>query len=130
MDTPSIISSLPFRVLIEFDEEYSEWVARCIDTDAIATGPTQEDAEAGIKTVLENDIRIAVEEKSIKNLVRARAPSEVIERWYQAVDQEPASVRRDILHVPDVTTEAPIPKRPVQPEVQLFSRRKDGTTTQ
>lgn len=82
MDIQSIIGSLPFRILIEFDKEYSEWVARCIDTDAVATGSTQEDAEAGIKSVLENDIRIAVEEGSIKNLLRSRAPYDVVERWY------------------------------------------------
>lgn len=131
MDTPSMIGSLPFRVLVEFDEDYSEWVARCIDTDAVATGPTEGDAEAGIKAVLENDIRIAIREGSIKNLVRARASYDVIERWYQAVDSDPLSVRKTILHIPDAPAEAPqpIPRRPVQPEIQLFSRRKDGTVT-
>jgi len=132
MDVPSIIGLLPFRVLVEFDDECSEWVARCIDTDAVATGPTEDDAEAGIKAVLENDIRIAVEEGSIKNLVRIRAPFDVIERWYQAVDLDPSSVRKDILRVPDAPMESPtplIPKRPPQPEIQLFSRRRDGTVS-
>jgi len=92
MDVPSIIGSLPFRVLVEFDDDYSEWVARCIDTDSVATGPTDADAEAGIKAILENEIRIAVQERSIRNLVRARASFDVIERWYQAIELDPASV--------------------------------------
>lgn len=131
MDVPSIIGSLPFRVLVEFDDNYSEWVARCIDTDAVATGATEDAAEAGIKAVLENDIRLAVEQGSIKSLVHARAPFDVIERWYQAVNLDPLSVRKDILHLPDAPQgpTMPPPKRPPQPEIQLFSRRKDGTAT-
>lgn len=94
MNVPSVICSLPFRVLIEFDEDQSEWVARCIDTDAIATGPTQDDAEAGIKAVVENDIRIAIREGTIRNLVHVRAPFDVIARWYQAVELDPHAVLR------------------------------------
>lgn len=129
MDIQSMIGSLQFRVLIEFDEEHAEWVARCIDTDAVATGLTQDDAEMGIKAVLENDIRIAVREGSIKNLVHRRASYDVVERWYHAVGLDLLNLRKEALHIPydTVGTTQPPVKKPPQPEIQVFTRLKDGT---
>lgn len=124
-DVTSVIGCLDFRVLIEPDDDYGVWVARCIDTNAVATGATPEEAEELIKQVLENDIRIAVREGSIKNLVRARSPFDVIERWHLVQKDSPGSVRKVTLDVPgDV---APTPRRSVQSELKIISRRKDGT---
>jgi predicted RNase H-like HicB family nuclease len=124
-DLTSVIGSLDFRVLIEFDEDYNVWAARCIDTNAVATGATPEEAEFLIKQILENDIRIAVEEGSIKNLVRVRSPFEYVERWHRMKTDNPDNVRPVILDIPDTPEIRKKPAgRSVPPELKIVSRRK------
>lgn len=96
---PSVISMMPFRVLVEFDTAYQEWTATCLDTGAVATGETAEEAEAQIQSLLANDIRMAIEDKSIKSLDRRKAPTEVFARWYQlqADNGEVRQVPLDVL---------------------------------
>ena len=83
INVPSVISMMPFRVLVEFESDHQEWVATCLDTGAVATGDTAEEAEAQIQEVLATDIRMAIQEESIKSLDRRRAPTEIFARWYQ-----------------------------------------------
>lgn len=125
-DLTSLIGSLDFRVLVEFDHDYKVWMARCIDTDAVATAATQEEAEDLIRQVLENDIRIAVQEGSIKSLFHVRSPYEFVERWHSMKLDDPESVRRVTLDVP-AAAEIPMkkPAGSVQPELRIVSRRKE-----
>src|SRR5579862_7743422 len=117
IDVLAVIKTLPFRVLVEFDEDYSEWIARCIDTDAVATGINQEAAEEGIKMVLGNDISVAVREGSIKNLVQTRSSWDIVERWYQAVQSDPNNVRTDVINIPNTPSEIPATPKPPQFEL-------------
>lgn len=73
-DVPSIIEQLELRVLVEFDEDYGVYVGRCIDTGAVATGATIDEAQSSLKEVLQNDLRIAIEQGSLKSLFHAPSP--------------------------------------------------------
>jgi hypothetical protein len=73
-DVPSVIEQLELRVLIEFDEDYGVYVGRCIDTGAVATGSTIQEAQSLLQEVLKNDFRIAIEAGSLKSLFHSPAP--------------------------------------------------------
>lgn len=124
LDLPTMIGSMEWRVLVEYDEDYTLWVARCLDTNAVATGETQEEAESLIKEVIENDIRIAVREGSIRNLMHARASYDVYERWFQTKSESPESFRQVALEVPEPES---TPKRSVQPELKFITSRRDSS---
>jgi hypothetical protein len=76
--------ALDLKVLIEYDACYETYFARCLETGALATGVTPEDASRQIKSTLELDIRCADEQGGLASLFHVRAEPEVWDRWYQA----------------------------------------------
>jgi predicted RNase H-like HicB family nuclease len=122
-DLPSIIEQLELRVFIEFDEDYGQYVARCIDTGAVAEGATIEEAELLITEVLKNDFRIAMEEESLKSLFHGESPFEAKVGWYESRTADPSSVKKIRL---EVSTEPQ--RRSVQSELRLIGRPRRRST--
>ena len=116
-DIPSLIEQIDLRVFIKFDEESRVYLACCIDTGAVATGDTVDEAESLIKRILENDLRHAVEDGSLKSLYHAQAPYDAIEGWYVAKTSSPDAlkhIRLDVIPGPS--------KRGAQSEVRFKIR--------
>src|SRR5579859_5576997 len=120
-DIPSVIEQLDLRVFVSFDEEYGAYVARCLDTGAVATGATIEEAESLIAAVLQNDFRIAIERGSLKSLLHAPAPFDVTVSWYEMKAADPNSVRR--VTVPVELAPGPA-KRSVQSELRIIGKSR------
>jgi predicted RNase H-like HicB family nuclease len=120
-DVPTIIEQLELRVLVERDEDYGVYLATCIDTGAVATGETIEEAESLIRAVLENDFRIAMERESLDSLFHAEAPWDAKVHWYEAKAADPGSVKKIRLEV------APgAERRSVQSELRIIGRSRKG----
>lgn len=100
-DIERVIENTDFRVFINFDEQYGTYVAHCIDTGAVATGETIEEAEELIKGILGNDFRIAIEQKSLESLFRGRgqAPWEATAGWHEVNAYSPDSLKRITIEV-------------------------------
>ncbi len=124
-DLPSIIEQLDLRVFVDFDEDHTLYVARCLDTGAVATGATIEEAESSIMAILQNDFRIAIQEGSLKSLFHAPAPFEVTVSWYEMKTADPTSVRRVPVEVPIQVSLGPV-KRSVQSEIRVIGRTREG----
>jgi hypothetical protein len=84
VDIAEQVKTLPWRLLAEYDEQNDAYVIWSIDTGAVASAATQEETQSLIKRILENDLRLSYEAKSIENLCRATAPTDVKIRWSQA----------------------------------------------
>ena len=122
-DLPTIIEQLDLRVFVRFDEDYGVYVARCIDTGAVATGHTIEETETLIQEILANDLRIAMEEGSLKSLFHAEAPWDSKVGWYETKAANPENVKTVRLEV------APGPqKRSVQSEFKLIGKTREGSS--
>jgi hypothetical protein len=122
-DIPAIIEQLDLRVYIEFDEDYQSYVARCVDTGAIATATTIEEAESLIKVILENDFRIAIEEGSLRSLLHVEPSFDAKVRWWVLKAAAPESIRRIPLEIPASTA-----RRGVQSELRIIGRTREGTS--
>jgi len=123
-DLPTIIEQLDLRVFVAYDNDYGVYVARCIDTGAVATGSTIEESETLIQAILANDLRIAMEEGSLKSLFHAEAPWDSKVGWYETKAANPESVRTVRLEV------SPGPqKRSVQSELRLIGKTREGSTS-
>jgi predicted RNase H-like HicB family nuclease len=127
-DIQLLIETLDFRVFIDFDEDYGVFVARCLETGAVATGKTIEEAESLITSVLQNDFRIATEQKSIKSLLHGRdqTPFEAIEGWYQVRAASPETMKQVTLDISSGPQ-----KRGVQsehgPKLKVFSKPRESS---
>jgi hypothetical protein len=121
-DIPTIIEQLDLRVYIEFDDDYQSYIARCVDTGAIATAATIEEAESLIKGILENDFRIAIEQGSLKSLLHVEPSFDDKIRWYELKAASPNSMRRVPLEIPSGTV-----KRGVQSELRIIGRTREGS---
>ena len=91
--TTTPVSSLDLKVLTEWDQDYGVYVARCLETGATATGPTDEAANKQIKSTLELDIQLAEKQGGLEALFFTRAEPEVWSRWYQARAASPQDVQ-------------------------------------
>jgi hypothetical protein len=109
--------TLDLKVLIEYDVVYQTYVARCLETGAVATGSTPEDASSQIKLTLELDIRLADEQGGLEALFFTRSAPDVWDRWYQA--KSAAKPEVVTLNIPD----HPIAKRGVS-SVTIATARK------
>jgi len=117
VDIPSVIEQMDLRVFIRFDEDYRVYSACCIDTGAVATGETIEEAESLIKSILENDLRHAIREGSLKSLFHSQAPYDAIAGWWEAKAVDPEALKRIALDV------SPSPqKRGAQSEFRFKAR--------
>lgn len=123
-DVPSIIEQIEFRVLIEFEEEYQAYVARCIETGAVASGDTIEEAENSIKAVLENDFRIAITQGSLESLFHSPAAWDINVRWYEMKAHDPEGMRRVAIEVG--SSDSP-QKRGMHSELRIFTDSKTRT---
>lgn len=99
-DITSIVENLDMKVLAEYDEDYRVYVAHCLETGAVATGSSLDEAEALIKQVLENDISIAIRTSSLESLFHTCAPSDVRTRWYEVKATRPDHVKNIHLDIP------------------------------
>jgi hypothetical protein len=91
--------TLDLKVLIEHDAVYQTYVARCLETGAVATGETPDDASEQIKHTLELDVQLAEEQGGLEALFYTRAEPAVWDRWYQAkAISEPEIVTLNIMH--------------------------------
>lgn len=128
-DLPSVIEQLDLRVFIDFDEDYNTYVARCLETGAVATGATIEEAESLITAILQNDLRIAMEQGSLRSLFSGeKPPFEATVGWYNMKTAYPDSVRRISVDV-SLGDVSPIPaKRSVQSEIRLIGRNREGSS--
>lgn len=122
-DVPSVIEQLELRVLVEFDEDYGVYVGRCIDTGAVATGATIEEAQALLQDILRNDFRSAIEEGSLKSLFHAPAPWDAMVRWYEMKAADPDSVKR----IPVEVSPGP-EKRGAQSELRVIGKTREGVS--
>src|SRR5436190_23211656 len=73
----SVVSSLDLKVLIEYDQDYDVYVARCLETGAVATGETPDEASQLMKQTLELDILLAIKANNLDNLFHATATPDV-----------------------------------------------------
>ena len=126
-DIQRVIENTDFRVFINFDENYGAYVAHCLDTGAVATADTLEEAEELITSILKNDFRIAIEQKSLESLFRGRgqAPWEAAAGWHEVNASSPEQLKRITLEV-----SAGITKRPAQSEYgpKLFVVAKERSS--
>ncbi len=118
IDIYSVVKTLDLRVFVEYDDTYCTYVARCVDTGAVAVGDTPEEAEKAIASVLKSDIRLAVEAGSLKNLL-CEVSFDLKVRWYEIKGSNPVtkSVIVPIFEGSDSTPE----KRGVQSELKVFT---------
>lgn len=124
MDVRELLANLPpLRLLVEYDEAYRNYVAHCLDTDAVATGTTPEETVLLIKQVLENDIAIAIRTKGLESLLHTSAPADVQIRWLEAKAASPATVRTIELEIPS-TEEGVQPRRGVQSEIRFGNTKQ------
>jgi hypothetical protein len=112
-DIASELENLPLRVLEEYDEEHHTYVARCLDTGAVAVGETPEEAHSIIKQVIASDILLAIQAGHLRGLFRVCAAPDVIDRWY-AVKSDGGEVETEKLDIA-----LPPPKRGVQSELSI-----------
>jgi len=120
-DIETVIESIDFRVLIELEDD-GLYVARCLQTGAVAEGATVEEAEGLIKAILENDFRRAIQLGSIEGLLSNPAPYDVVVQWYEMKAANPEDVR----HIPLAVSVAPL-KRDVQSEVRVSMRARKSS---
>jgi hypothetical protein len=119
MDVNSLLANLPpLKLLVEFDADYRAYVAYSLDTGAVATGDTVDEAQSLIKRILENDIGIAQRTKNLKSLLHTRAPVDVQIRWLEAKTASPENVQWIELRIPS-SDEGVQPKRGVQTELRI-----------
>lgn len=117
-DIESAVSSLDLKVLTEFDEDYGLYVARCLETGAVATGNTQDEATALIRQTLELDILLALRANNLEGLFQTNAPADVRARWYMAKASSGLEIVK--LNIPDIGT----PKRGIQSELRIAKTRE------
>jgi len=123
MDIGELLKNIdPLRLLAEYDEEDQSYVVYCVDTGAVATGNSPAEAQALIKRILENDIRIAFETNSLESLFHSNASPEVKIRWIEAKTANPNKVQTITLDVPDATQ-----KRGVQSELRVGKTRHSSS---
>jgi predicted RNase H-like HicB family nuclease len=120
-DIETVIEQIDFRVLIE-PADNQTYVARCLQTGAVAEGTTIEEAESMIKAILENDFRRAIQVGSLESLLACPAPYETTVRWYEMMALDPNGVRKIPLAV-----EVGKLKRDVQSEVRVSSRMRGAS---
>lgn len=118
-DITSAVEHLDLKVLVERDDTYETYVARCLESGSVATGDTPEQATALIKETLELEILLAIKDGSLANLLRFPAPPDVHERWYMA--RTMSGVEEVPLYIP-----ADPPKRSVKPEISIVNRVKQS----
>jgi predicted RNase H-like HicB family nuclease len=118
-DITATISNLDLKVLTEFDSDYAVYVSRCLETGAVATGVTVEEAIKQIKSTLELDIRLAEEQGGLEALFFTRAEPQVWNRWYQAKAASPDDVQIIPLDIP-----APAVKKRGPSSVTIATARK------
>jgi hypothetical protein len=117
-DITPAISKLDLKVLTKYDEIYKTHVAYCIDTGAVATGETEQEAQALIKETLELDILLAVRGKSLEGLFRVCAAPFIRAQWYEMRAVFPNEMETMTL---DITLDPP--KRGATSEVKIFKSR-------
>lgn len=120
VDVPTVIEGIPFRIFVGLDEDYGYYVAHCLETGAVATGRSIDEAETMITSILENDIRVAIERGSIESLLNDPAPLDITVRFYETKAQDPDSVRTASLTI----SEGPI-KRGAQSEFRIVRDTKE-----
>jgi hypothetical protein len=119
MDVRSLLANLdPLKLLVEYDDSSQTYVAHCLDTGAVATGNSLEEAQKLIQDVLENDILIAIRTNSLASLFNTSAPADVRTRWFEARADSPESVTTIELKIPSDPDGVP-PKRGVQTELRV-----------
>jgi predicted RNase H-like HicB family nuclease len=109
--------TLDLKVLIEYDPVYETYVAHCLETGAVATANTPDEASAQIQRTLELDIRLADEQGGLEALFYTRAEPDIWDRWYQAKSAAKPEV------VTLKFTDPPTPKRGVS-SVTIATARK------
>lgn len=121
-DIESVIEKMDFRIFIGFEEQFNAYIARCLNTGAVAEGSTIEEAEAMIKQVLENDFRIAIQEGTLRSLLHDPAPWEATVRFYEMKALDPDGARE----VPLAVSTGPV-KRGVQSQVRVSERHGEAS---
>jgi hypothetical protein len=79
------VTLFPLRVLMEYDNTYKVYVARCLETGSVATADDFDTVQEMIKEILEDEIAFAIENDNLPNLYSAPAPLDVFKRWRNAV---------------------------------------------
>ena len=120
-DFMTVLENLDLRVFAEYDDTYNLYVASCLDTGAVGTGNTLDEAEAVIKQVLENDIQLAMISKSLESLFHACAPPDVRARFYKAKAADPDGMRKITLEIHT------LPKRGVTSELRIGRTRDQSS---
>jgi hypothetical protein len=69
------------RVLVEYDQKYKFWVARCLQTGSVVTADEAKNAEEMMTELLTDEISYAIVHNNFKNLLSSPAPLEVWKRW-------------------------------------------------
>jgi hypothetical protein len=111
------LAHLNFRVLGEFDEEYSTYAAYCLETGTIATADDPDSLVDAIKEALTAEIVLALRAGQIERLFQRPAAKEVWLRWLRAVGQsgEPERIDLDI----GARLDASVPRRGPQSAISL-----------
>ena len=124
MDVRSLLGNLdPLKLLVEYDDDDHAFVAYCVDTGAVATGATTEQALESLQDVLRNDIAIAVRTNSLASLLNCSAPGDVRARWVEAKSTSPDTVRTIELEIPSSGGDEQ-PRRGVKSELRYGKTKK------
>jgi hypothetical protein len=124
-DIFAALSRMDLKVLVEPDKDYGAFVAYCIETGAVASGETEQEAESMIKQTLELDMLLAIRAKSLQGLLHTVAPADIRARWYENFAAFPEEIQVIKLNIPSESPVGPPPpKRSVQPEFTLVRSRQ------
>lgn len=119
MDVTQLLESVdPLRLLAEYDEQDQAYVVHSVDTGAVASGRTLEDARALLTGILENDIRIAYTTNSLESLFHSSAPPDVRLRWIEAKAANPGNFEMFTLNPPGDPH-----RRGVQSELRVWNAK-------
>jgi hypothetical protein len=77
------LEHMTLKILEEYDAEQGTWVARCLETGAVATAPDQQTLQKLINETIQLEVLLAIKKNDFANLFHKPASGEVCARWYR-----------------------------------------------
>jgi hypothetical protein len=109
------LEHLTLRVLEEYDEEAGAWVARCLETGAVASARDQSTLQALMRETIQLEILLAVKKDNFPNLFRSPASGKVWAKWLRVAGM-PNALSEDTL---EINISLMTPRREVKSEIGI-----------
>lgn len=84
MEKPRLLN---FRALVSFHAMYNVFIAQCLETGNCVTADSQEMVIEMMQEIIEDEIRYAVDNKNLRNLLSSPMKIEEFVRWTSAKAQ-------------------------------------------